>query len=234
MKHPRIILALLLLSSLAWEGCGGKNNKPSPGSPPPHGQAAQVSVSLLKGSHSHAVSQTKKTSWKLTFDGLVPSVEAATTTVVNVAQNWDGLCSSNPVTSGPASIVVFGIGQSEDATCSHEFTLNDSSGQQAATNATSGKLVTGDGTLSNLVVNTEKGTDVATAAGVPVTVYVRRGATILPTGLSCTLPQGGDELICASTATFAVLNGDRVLTTVSLTGNDTLVNLNVTFTKSIP
>jgi hypothetical protein len=184
--------------------------------------------------HVQAAQTTTKTTTSITWGNIfsLPKVEAATVTTVTVAQNWEGECSSSPTVGMPSSFVLFGIGQSQDSTCSHEFFPNDVDGSQVAANALSGKAVFGDGTLSNLVVTTEKGTIVS--SGVLVSVFIRRGATTLATGLTCSLPQGGDELSCASTATFAAKAGDKAVAVITLGSGDQLTNISVAFTKSLP
>jgi hypothetical protein len=190
-----------------------------------------MSFTLVRGMHVHAAETKTTTSVKWNGWFSLPSVEAAT--IVAVSQNWEGACqSSPPTTGGVASIVLFGVGQTSDETCSHEFFKNDSDGSLAAGFNTAGKLIYGDGTLSNLVVSVEHGTSIQLP--VHVTVYVKRGTDTLATGLTCDLVAGNDEQICQSTTKFLVQNLDRVLVTISRNDGDNLVNLNAAFTKSIP
>jgi hypothetical protein len=235
------IIATLLSIGI---GCGHDHNKPTPGAtptptpvatpsptPPPAAQHAAISTSLVPGMHVHAAitKTTVKVSWPNWLS--LPKVEAATNVVVS--QNWEGICQSSPATTGHvASIVLFGVGQTVDQTCSHSWFDNDSDGSIAAGFNATGKIVYGDGTLSNLVVSVEHGTVIGTP--VIVTVWVKRSGTALSTGITCALAVGNDEQICQSTATFAVQNLDRVLVTISRNDGDSLVNLNAAFTKSIP
>lgn len=238
MKKILSIFAVAILAA----GCG--SNKPSPGTgptptPTPVAQGAAqaaISVTQIRGMHVQAAQTTVKTTSSLTWGSIfnLPRVEAATVTIVTVAQNWEGECSSNPVVGGSSSFVLFGVGQSADPTCSHEFFMNDPDGSQVAATAPSGKAVFGNGTLSNLVVTTERGTVVASPNGVLVSVFIRRGATTLPTGLTCSIPQGGDELACANTATFAALSGDRAVVVLTVGSGDALKNVSAAFTKSLP
>lgn len=223
----RTIVLMTLLAFVA--GCGGQVT------PNPTTSGVQSSSTTVPGMHIHAVEKQTKTSWSLGFDGFLPTVHAQSSNTVVVAQNWEGVCSDSPAsTGGIASIAVYGVGQSEDPSCSHSWTPNDTDGSSIAANVDGGKLVYGNGTLSNLVVNTDKGTVIATQTGVPVKVFVKRGQSVIDTGLNCTLPVGGNELICNSTAAFAAQNLDRVIAVAIRNDGDQLKGLTVAFTKSVP
>jgi hypothetical protein len=245
MYSGLVSLILATFLSFAIAGCG-HHNKPSPNpqpsptpiatpspTPVPQAVAAPVmSFTRVRGMHVQAAQQ--KTVVKLETHGWfsLPTVEAAT--IVAVEQNWEGDCQSSPAVTGGnvATITLFGVGQTVDETCSHSWVDNDTDGSKAAGFNDTGKIVFGDGHISNLVVSVEKGTVVQNP--VLVTVWVKRSGTVLSTGLTCALAVQNDDQVCQSTASFAVQNLDRVIVTVTRTNGDMLVNLNAAFTKQIP
>jgi hypothetical protein len=238
MIKRTMILTLFIVLAIA--GCGSHHQagNPSPQptptpTPTPTVQHAQVSHGTIPGTHIHDFKRTTTSSLKMMWDGLFPVVYAQSNVTVQVSQNWEGICNNSPLPgTGQAfvSYLVFGIGQNTKSSCSDSFF--DTDGTVAAQNALDGKLVFGAGTLSNLVVSTDRGTNIQ-SAGVPVKIWVKRDNVIQFTGLTCTLPSGAGELICQGTGTFAAQNLDRVIATATKGDTDTIIGLSVNFTKSI-
>lgn len=243
MTSVRRNIYSLLIFAILLVGCGGghhqSNNPPPKPVPPPTPppivvQHAQVSNGTIPGAHIHAVQKTVASAIQVIWDGMFPTVYAQAVVTIQVSQNWEGICNGSPTPGTGQAFVsypVFGIGQNNKASCTDAFF--DTDGSVAADNALDGKLVFGAGTLSNLIVSTDKGTNIV-SAGVPVKIWVKRNGAVQFTGLTCTVPSGAGELICQGTQTFAAQNLDRVIATATKGDTDVLVNLSVNFTKSLP
>jgi hypothetical protein len=231
MFNRRVWVLSALCSVLIIAACGGHGHHGGGGGGGTTASSPQMSVTPIKGMHIHAAQSATATKYDLNWRGLMPTVEAASTVTVAVSQNWEGACTASPNAGQAVSFLVFGLGQNSAPNCSNFF-FNDQDGSSAATNATGGKLVYGAGTLSNLVVSTDPGTNIQ--VDVPFTLWVRRSGTVINTGVTCSVPAGVDELLCQGTSIFALQNLDRVIAVGLVGANDHLVGLNVVFTKSIP
>lgn len=238
MKSRFSILPILLIVTALVACGGGRPLQPAPTpnpAPTPKAASSIMSHTRLVGMHIHDVKQTTATNFSVIWGGLFPTVYAQSSITVAVSQNWEGVCNRSPqpgnTTSPFVSYAIFGLGQNNDATCLSSS--NDADGTAAAQNS-EGKLVYGAGTLSNLVVSTDRGTNITSVGGAPVKIWVTRNGAVQFTGLTCTVPAGANELVCQGTSTFAAQNLDRVIATVTKGDADVLINLTVNFTKSLP
>jgi hypothetical protein len=220
------LLSLLIL--IVTVACGGGGQHRGGGGGGSLFSAARLSQTTLHGMHIHSARRTTTASlsWG---DSLLPSVQAAT--LVAVDQNWEGICSGSPVTTGTVSFTVYGIGQNTFPRCDSSWAPTP---EGAAANAVAGKIVFGAGTFSNLVVSTELGTVIATPEGVPVHLWVKRSGAVTDTGIECVLPSGSNELVCRTDTAFPVLDLDHVIATATVGPDDRLVGLTVNFTKVLP
>lgn len=235
MKHlsqkQKFIVVALVSSIVTFIACGGGHSgtggSGGGGSTPPTKTSARASIGPIAGMHVFAANT--KTSFNFS---LVPRAYAQVNTTVTLSQSWNGICNNSPGSlSQNASFFVYGLGQYQSANCSNSW-FNDSDGSVGIDNATDGQLVVGNGTITNLVAYTGKGTVLTGANSGKIKLGVVRGAQRLDTGITCTLGIGNDYLKCSSTQTFAALDGDQVVAIALVSPGDHLVNLNVVFTKA--
>lgn len=218
------VMAVMILAA-----CGGHPPKPTPTPTPTPAPAAQAksTTSPIPGMHvfSSTITKTIAFNWQL-----VPSVFAQNNTIT-LSQSWNGACNLAPVGQPQrASFLVYGLGQLNAPDCNRVWSF-DNDGSSAAAGAQIGQLVVGNGSLTNLVAYSSQGTNIIGTGGVPVHVWVKRAGSVVDTGLTCNLPVGSGFQKCTSIVVFPVLDGDLVVATASVSGTDTLVGLNVVFTK---
>jgi len=250
MKLQTALTVLCLSAALVLIACsGGMNNSstqtaptavitpapqpaPQPAPTPvpaPVVNTAHVHSGASVGTHVYAAAAQPEAAFNWS---LIPRAYAQTPAALSLSQSWNGTCASfAKSTQSTASVLIYGLGQSSDQACSSYY--NDTNGSSAAMNAKDGQLVIGSGSLSNLVAwAAASGVKLsATASSGLIHIWIQRGSTTLDSGIECQLTNVGSYYRCSSTTTFAVLDGDLVVATLTSEVGDTISGLNVVFTK---
>lgn len=229
MNAKRVWGFSVLFSLLVLVACGGGHHTTDttpPVTTPPAVQKASVATTPVAGMHVFAAKRTISFNWSL-----IPTVHAQVQQTITLSQSWNGACNFSPSNlQQKASVLVYGLGQLSTPNCNMLWFF-DSAGEGAAANAGTGQLVVGAGALTNLVAYTSAGTNITTQGGVPVHIWVRRGATVVDTGVFCSISGAGFQK-CNSTVVFQAQDGDLVVATATVGPADALIGLNVVFTKA--
>jgi hypothetical protein len=169
------------------------------------------------------------------WDRFSDAAEAQSTPTVTITGNYSGYCTAPWVGTQSTAVVLYGAGVLVSSTqggpydCNYNgFNANgvNSPGLQAASNMAAvgnGAPIIGNGTLSGLVV-IDSAKSVATSGNSGlVEVFDIRGGNAAATGITCTL---GSARRCEdATHTFAVLDGDSIVLTLTGSVGDVLSNV---------
>jgi hypothetical protein len=229
-KKWQFIIVAMISSVLTFIACGGNHgsgNGGGNGGGTPGASQPSLAIGIVAGTHVYAAKKTTSFNFSI-----VPRANAQVTTTVALSQSWNGACNFSPGgLTQPSSFFVYGLGQTTSQNCSNEW-FNETDGTVGIANAQVGQLVIGNGTITNLVAWTSKGTVLTTTGSGVVRIGVLRGSQKIDTGIRCTLGQGSDYVKCQSTSTFQANDGDLVFALVNVTAGDSITGLNVVFTKA--
>lgn len=219
----RVLVVVSILFLLAGCGGGGSSSSLIPPVPPPVKPSLNYRVSAIPNNHTTEFKKQAVQSAGI-MDRLFPTAYAQNPPAAVMVGNYSGYCQQFDTTalSQPSNFTLFGLGtltsfdNQNQNKCGRNFNIGGVSQDAPAP-------IIGNGTLQGLVaLDSISSVSTGVNTGV-VSITVIRGVQQLPTGIACTL---GVSNRCQDTLhTFAVLDGDGIVVTITLSNGDSPVNL---------
>jgi hypothetical protein len=220
MLNAVIFIALLAVACGGIQGTGNVYTPPPPNPPTPMNAPFVSSAIPNNGSLHLAKPQSAASLWDRF--SLVGTVHAQNPTPIVLSGNYSGYCPLvGFAATSPVGTILYGAGSMSTASCSNYYSgAGSDPGNSAALNATAGALVIGAGTLQGLVVADDKESVPVNSTSGKVEVWVLRSGEVLATPITATLGTG--RIAEDSTDSFAVLDQDQIIVTITSNPNDSL------------